>query len=52
MTEYLLYGETLDDDIDIDSDDGVGDRDHICEYWNMNMFRAKPVPDVYYHPQQ
>ena len=54
VTEYLLYGETLDDDIDIDSDDGVGDRDRICEYWNMNMFRAKPAPDVYYHyhPQQ
>ena len=52
VTEYLLYGETLDDDIDIDSDDGVGDRDRICEYWNMNMFRVKPATEVYYHPPQ
>ena len=47
VTEYLLYDETLDDDIDIDSDDGVNDHDHIAEYWNMNMFRANPMPDAF-----
>ena len=48
MSEYLLFDQTLDDDIDIDSDAEVNACDRLSEYWNMNMFRAKPVPQPTY----